>query len=198
MHAMASFGNGIVMHGGFDGGNVLGDTWIFSMNGNYNWSPLDNSAIATSERPMGRILHQITGMGGQKLLLFGGQTSTVTQEVYPKDTWIFYRQESVTECGNKPECFTWKKLDVNGPDPRARHAMFFIDDNVIMYGGKIQQIMTGAPVQMVANDVWKFNIGEKIRLNFLCFSLKKKIGKKTDILLCIFFVRRLSPRNIFN
>tara|TARA_B110000090_G_C13322207_1_gene423978 strand:- start:378 stop:893 length:516 start_codon:yes stop_codon:yes gene_type:complete len=166
MHAMASFGNGIVMHGGFDGGNVLGDTWIFSMNGNYNWSPLDNAAIATSERPMGRILHQITGMGGQKLLLFGGQTSTVTQDVYPKDTWIFYRQESVTECGNKPECFTWKKLDVNGPDPRARHAMFFIDDNVIMYGGKIQQIMTGAPVQMVANDVWKFNIGEKIRIKF--------------------------------
>ena len=168
MHAMASFGNSVILHGGYDGGDVLGDTWVLSRT-KEKWLELTNLENSTI-RPAGRILHQMTWMGGQKLVLFGGQTSTVTKEVYPKHTWIFYRTESVQDCSeHEPSCFEWTEISsTSSPDPRARYAMFSVDDkqapsplySIFLYGGNIQQIKDSETSTVVANDIWKFHMGE--------------------------------------
>jgi len=174
MHAMTSFGDAVIMHGGFDGGDVLGDTWTFVLNDSESsgtWSQLDK--IVDLVRPTPRILHRIQWMGGQKMLLFGGQENLLeTDENFPIDTWMFYRKKSAQECiGPLSKCFTWIKLSgASGPDPRSRHVMFSgswssIDETkspmftILLYGGQIQQFQNSRPHLTTGNDLWKFHIG---------------------------------------
>ena len=129
-HAMA-YDNGRARTVLFGGSSELADTWEFDGS---QWLSVSNSPV----NPGWRVGHAMAyGSAQGQLLLFGGKQS----DAYLRDTWKWN--------GN-----AWTLLAINGPGPRAFHAMAYNDncDSVGLFGG---YSLSGGDL----SDTWEWNGG---------------------------------------
>jgi hypothetical protein len=129
-HAMAALLSGdVLLFGGYDGSNYLGDTWLFHA-GSQSWSQL-----STASAPSARGFHAMaTTPAGA--LLFGGSNGSGNLG----DTWLFSASSQ-----------TWSLLSTaSAPSARSNHAMAATPaDDVLLFGGSNN---SGS-----LNDTWLFD-----------------------------------------
>jgi N-acetylneuraminic acid mutarotase len=121
-HAMAYIGEDkALLFGGLNSATEDYDdeTWIFDL-GDDGWTQL-----SPASRPSPRMAHEMAYIGGDHVLLFGGEDATGCDD----ETWIFDLSEN-----------TWNQLDpwskkISQP-PQAGHAMAYIGgDQILSFGG---------------------------------------------------------------
>jgi len=118
-HAMSAIdGTGkVLLFGGNEWNNLLGDTWIYNSSA-HNWTEV------VSNQPAARQDHSITPIYGTKMvLLFGG----ISETQYHDDTWIF--DFNILDWNEKT--FSIK------PSARYDHGMASVygTDRVVLFGG---------------------------------------------------------------
>lgn len=90
-----------------------------------------------------------------RLVVFGGSTAIPDMCNFPPgnyqaETWIY-----------DEACAMWKKLDIEGPSPRGRHAMVFGGGFAWMTGGRFQDEETTGLYDLY-NDLWRFDLEEEV------------------------------------
>jgi len=114
--AMASVGRDqVLLFGGWDGINYLGDTWVYDLSDN-TWT---NMAPAVA--PSARRSHAMAYLGDDQVLLFGGWNDASNG-----DTWVYDLSDN-----------TWtNKNPAAAPFARSSHAMAYLGgDQVLLFGG---------------------------------------------------------------
>ena len=126
-HAMTSMGDGkILMCGGFDGGNVMNGSFIFSTNGQTGKEEGQWTTINV-ETPGRRAKHAMAKLEPNKILMYGGFDNYENAE---KTSFIFS-----TSSKTGTEKYQWQQI-VDGPDVRASHSMVTLSPGkILMYGG---------------------------------------------------------------
>ncbi len=140
-HKMAYSGNNIiVLFGGFDGYNDLQDTWEYNIDTKiwieYNSGELDI-------KPVKLIHHRMSYIGGNKAMLFGGNTPGQIGSIYPDTTWEY---DSTTHL--------WTDINpTNKPAGRFNHSLTYDFDRnkVILFGGWTK-------TSCYNNDLWEYDI----------------------------------------
>ncbi len=117
----------VLLFGGHNGTNVLGDTWIWD---GASWT---RRSIAG---PQARQYHAMAALNG-KVVLFGGFDGTNRFS----DTWEF-------------DGSTWTKRAVAGPEPRRRMAMATLAGKVYLFGGSA---IDGDGGVVDPTDTWEWN-----------------------------------------
>jgi hypothetical protein len=115
-HAMAWLGGDkVLLFGGYDGGALYGETWVYDLSEN-SWT---NKSPAGA--PSGRYLHAMAPLGGDQVLLFGGNDGARDGE-----TWVYDLSEN-----------SWTNRSPAGaPSARDSHAMAWLGgDQVLLFGG---------------------------------------------------------------
>jgi serine/threonine protein kinase len=126
-HAMASLDVGtILMYGGRGGNKVFNDSFIFSTKMNEKTGKEEGIWTPTTDGPGARVRHAMATLGPNKILMYGGVSSTA---IYFDDTYIF-DFNTTTEKGE------WTNITTDGPAARVYHAMASMGNGrVVMYGG---------------------------------------------------------------
>ena len=137
-YEMASLGPGkVVLFGGYNGGQHLGDTWLFDLS-NKEWASIGNSLSATA--PSARKDFAMTSLGAGKVMLFGGFDG-INQ--YLNDTWVFDDQS------NKGWTLIGIPTNTKAPSSRASHAMALLREGIVVLFG-------GWDGSQELNDTWIF------------------------------------------
>eukprot|EP00929_Paragymnodinium_shiwhaense_P018853 TRINITY_DN13042_c0_g3_i1.p1 TRINITY_DN13042_c0_g3~~TRINITY_DN13042_c0_g3_i1.p1 ORF type:complete len:858 (-),score=93.15 TRINITY_DN13042_c0_g3_i1:85-2658(-) len=120
-HAMASVGDDKVLLFGGHGDGILEDTWLFSMGSGTPGAWM--TVWANTLNPEARYGHAMARIGPDKVLLFGGGTSTPDHEL--QDTWLFAIDRGWTELPLEKK-----------PSKRLYHGMASLgQDEVLLFGG---------------------------------------------------------------
>ena len=157
-HAMASVTDSltskVLMFGGRNSEEVLGDAWIFTCDfhrtyacdvGTGTWTLTDNTTAYPT--PSARYGHDMATLEFGNVVLFGGRDANADAL---GDTWIYdlRRYDKATQSNGRWEPATAFSGD-DGPSARYSHAMAALDGNrVMLYGG-----MDGDEDYALA-DVW--------------------------------------------
>jgi hypothetical protein len=127
----------ILLFGGWDTPQYVGDTWVYDFSAN-NWTE-----IIPHTKPPAREDHALaTIWGTDKVILFGGWKNNLQTE-----TWIFDLSEK-----------NWTKMSLTkSPVARDHHSMASIygTDKVVVFGG-----FTGFPNWYSINDTWIYDFSE--------------------------------------
>jgi hypothetical protein len=126
-------GQKLVLFGGRDGANTLGDTWVFDL-GSRAWHE-----AKPSPAPTPRFGHDATyDPTTRRVLLFAGQG----KEGFFNDVWSF---DTVSE--------TWRKLETNGPTPVKRYGTAAAVDT-----RRNQLLITHGFAEGRFDDTWALNL----------------------------------------
>lgn len=123
-HASETVGKKIVIHGGWNGSDVLDDLWIFDTDA-YTWIQPATSGFS----PSARYGHTLSLIPDGRLYLFGGCT-------LHKETKIpTYKNDSYSL---DIQTMQWIRPSINGDAPTCRYghsATVLVDGNIVIFGG---------------------------------------------------------------
>ncbi len=143
-HSMAYCGNNIiVLFGGYSESvvnNYLQDTWEYNIE-TKTWTEYNSGEFDI--KPVKLIHHRMSYIGGNKVILFGGNTTGQTGSIYPDTTWEY---DSTTH--------KWATLNPsNKPTGRFNHSLTYDFDRkkIILFGGITKTSWHN-------NDLWEFDI----------------------------------------
>ena len=123
-HAAETVGKKIVIHGGWDGTDVLNDLWIFNTD-SFAWMQPRTTGFAPTER----YGHTLTLTPDGRLLIFGGCTIS-------KETGIPKYNDDVRQLDTNT--MVWIRPRIDGPCPTGRygHSATIMDNGkIVIFGG---------------------------------------------------------------
>ncbi len=145
-HSIAYSGNNIiVLFGGYDESihDPLQDTWEYNINTKI-WTEYNSGEFDI--RPVKLCHLRMSYIGGNKAILFGGNTPAQVGSIYPDTTWEY---DSTTHL--------WTDINpTNKPAGRFDHSLTYDFDRnkVILFGGVTK-------TSCYNNDLWEFDIETK-------------------------------------
>jgi hypothetical protein len=132
-------GSKVVLFGGWGAPGVpLGDTWEYDDSA-HTWAETSAGGTAGVDKPEVRNRHAMAYAGGSSVVLFGGQTNTVTYG----DTWEY-----------DASAHSWVQSNATGtagvdkPAARSLHAMDFMGGSKVLLSGGSGSLW----------DVWEYDI----------------------------------------
>jgi len=132
---------GLVLFGGFDGSNYLGETWRYDTQAG-RWT---NSSIPTEPPPRadGRLAYDSRH---NRLVLFAGNDFSGPNFTFHHldDTWVYEWPSN-----------TWTRLSLDEHPPARDYAVFAFDDEAgefLLHGGYGERVILG--------DLWSFNLAQ--------------------------------------
>jgi N-acetylneuraminic acid mutarotase len=135
----------IIMFGGYDGDEVLDDTWSYDLAANL-WTEIKPVGAAPSARRFHSMVYDALG---NRMILFGGHSSDPGPEggTWLNDIWAY-----------DPAVNVWTEIKPVGPLPSARGVQSMVYDpmgsRVILFGGAYSDPSTGQGVDL--NDTWVY------------------------------------------
>jgi N-acetylneuraminic acid mutarotase len=109
----------VILFGGDDGVDVLGDTWAYDYDSD-SWTNMTPTRSPASRD----YSWMVYDSSGDRMLLFGGSNDMETATF--DDTWTYDFNDNI-----------WTRVEVGGPTARAWHAMAFDAEtrSIILFGG---------------------------------------------------------------
>jgi len=139
-HAMAYLGGDkVLLFGGEDAGGYNGETWVYDLSDN-TWTSQAPAAAAANgaalyDGPSARWSHAMAYLGGDQVLLFGGDDGSRRD-----DTWVYDLSAN-----------TWtNQSPAVGPTARYWHAMAYI--------GGVQVLLFGGADADYDGETWVYNL----------------------------------------
>ena len=133
--AMACLDGGqAVLFGGWDGGGILADTWVYDV-AESTWTQM-----SPASSPSARAGHAMAHIGGDRAMLFGGNDGS-----YDDETWIYDLSED-----------SWTQMSpASSPSARADFDMAFLGgDQVLLFGGNTGSDNDETWVYDLSGDAW--------------------------------------------
>jgi hypothetical protein len=133
--AMACLDGGqAVLFGGWDGSDILADTWVYDI-AESTWTQM-----SPASSPSARAGHAMAHIGGDRAMLFGGDVGS-----YSDETWIYDLSED-----------SWTQMSpAASPSPRADFDLAFLGgDQVLLFGGNTGSDNDETWVYDLSEDAW--------------------------------------------